>query len=226
MKKVKSFQHFCITFLSFLLSNTLHAQVPVREEPRHHPVFQNKYIRLLDVWLPPGDTTMYHIHSTPSVFLVLSYAITGWQIKGKDWVKVQDSVGKTWYRSFSPDSLVHRVANFDTVPFHVNDIEMLAPYHPGDFQKKKALPFTVLFENERVITYQLMNSSNTKEIIQGRGPVVAELVKGDGIVYHDDLTKQMKEIKVGSFLYIEPGAAFYFTSAQNREMNLVLFEFK
>lgn len=219
-------QHLFVIVLTLLLSDALVAQVQVREEPRHHPVFQNKYIRLLDVWLQPGDTTMYHIHSTPSVFLILSYAITGWQIKGKDWVKVQDSVGKSWYRSFSPDTLIHRVANFDTVPFHVNDIEMLASYDPGNFEKKKKLPFTVLFENEKVITYQVMNLSNKKEIIRGRGPVVAELVKGDGIFYHDDITKQIKELKAGSFMYIDPGAAFYFTGAGKREMNLVLFEFK
>lgn len=31
--------------------------VPVYEEPRHRLVFQNRYARVLDVVIPPGDTT-------------------------------------------------------------------------------------------------------------------------------------------------------------------------
>jgi quercetin dioxygenase-like cupin family protein len=68
-----------IAILSFIVfySIAIKAQVQVREEPRHRPVLENKYIRLLDVWLPPGDTTLFHIHSTPSVFVILSGAVTG-----------------------------------------------------------------------------------------------------------------------------------------------------
>src|SRR5215218_212725 len=103
---------FCITAFS---------QVPVREEPRHKPVLQNKYIRLLDVWLPPGDTTMYHIHSTPSLFVVLTSTLTTSQTRGGPWVSDRSNAGKTWYRSFINDTLVHRVSNIDTAAFHVND---------------------------------------------------------------------------------------------------------
>ena len=226
LNKVNSYRLNCLAFIFFVLSNALTAQVQVSEEPRHRLVFQNEYIRLLDVRLQPGDTSMFHIHSTPSVFLILSTATTGWQIKGEDWKTELSPIGKAWYRSFSPDTLVHRVANFDSVPFHVNDIEILTPYNKGHFKKLAPLPFTVLLENEKVITYQLMNLSNKKQIIQGRGPIVAELVQGDGIIYEDQITKQRKEIKAGGFLYIEPGTSFYFTATGKSDMNLVLFEFK
>jgi hypothetical protein len=32
----------------------------VRNEPRHHNVFENEFARILDVYLAPGDTTLYH----------------------------------------------------------------------------------------------------------------------------------------------------------------------
>jgi hypothetical protein len=55
-------------FLVLILKLTnLSGQVPVHEEPRHHLVFQNKEIRILNVLVPPGDTTQYHIHTTPSL---------------------------------------------------------------------------------------------------------------------------------------------------------------
>ena len=73
-------------------------------------MIENKYIRLLDVWLQPGDTTGYHIHSTPSVFLHFTTTWTGSQIQGRDWVKSQSIAGYAWYTSYIPDSVIHRVA--------------------------------------------------------------------------------------------------------------------
>jgi hypothetical protein len=60
----------------------LTGQVPVHEEPRHHLVFQNKEIRILNVLIPPGDTSQYHIHTTPSLFIRLSSTTTGSQLQG------------------------------------------------------------------------------------------------------------------------------------------------
>ena len=79
-----------ITFFSAALlfcSSVLTAQVPVREEPFHHKILENKYIRLLDVWMQPGDTSMLHIHSTPSLFLHFTSTVVCVQIKGEAWTK-------------------------------------------------------------------------------------------------------------------------------------------
>ena len=62
-----------LLLILILCSNILiKAQVQVRNEPRHHNVFENEFVRILDVYLPPNDTTQYHIHNTPSVFIVLT----------------------------------------------------------------------------------------------------------------------------------------------------------
>jgi len=201
------------------------AQVPVSKEPRHHPVFQNKYIRVLDVWVPPGGTTMFHIHATPSVFVILSNTYTGSQIMGEGWGEKNVSVaGSAWYRSFINDTLVHRVANFDTIPFHVNDIEILSPYNNSSNQKP--LPYTVLFENEKAAAYQLKSASIKNQIIQNRGPMIAVLITGEGLFYYDTDSKQRTELKAGKYQYIEPGASFYFVDKGNKEINMVLFEIK
>ena len=139
MKKNKNKITALLTLL-LVYSTIITAQVPVREEPRHHPVLQNKYIRLLDVWLPPGDTTLFHIHETPSLFVILSNTLTASQTKGEAWSKGQSKAGEIWYRSFSPDTLIHRVCNVDTVVFHVNDIEILSQYNLTA-SGKNPLPF-------------------------------------------------------------------------------------
>jgi len=58
-----------------LTCSVVTAQVQVSKEPMHKKVLENKFIRLMNVWLQPGDTTMFHIHSTPSVFLHFSNAM-------------------------------------------------------------------------------------------------------------------------------------------------------
>ena len=218
------------TKLSFILiillahSFMLTAQVQVSKEPLHKKVLENKYIRLLDVWLQPGDTTQFHTHSTPSVFLHFSNASIATQTPGADWVKEQTVAGQTWYRSFSPDSLVHRVCNMGTVPFHVTDVEILSSFDTAT--KRRPLPFSLLDENEKTFTYNFTKNSFTTDLISGRGPMIAELVSGDKVYYMDKSKKRKTAIKPGRYLYISPGESFYFSFRGNEKVNMVLFEIK
>jgi hypothetical protein len=205
-------------------SSAVIAQVQVSKEPRHKNVLENKYIRLLDVWIKPGDTTLFHIHSTPSVFLQFTSTAVCVQIKGEAWIKAKNKEGEASYRSFANDTLVHRVGNCDTIPFHVTDIELLSSRKPNTLLQP--LPFTILFDNERTIAYKLTQSSFNNQIITNRGPIVAQLVSGNEVMYYDVKKKKSTPIKTGKYLYIKPGRPFYFSAKGNEEINLVLFEIK
>ena len=212
-----------IIFTVCLSLNANAQELPVREEPRHKPVLQNQYIRLLDVWLPPGDTSLYHIHATPSLFVVLTNALTSSQTKGRPWANDLAAAGKTWYRSFVNDTLVHRVANIDTVSFHVNDIEILSAFDTS--VAKTPLAFPVLFENERAFAYQLSSSSLNKKVITNRGPIIAELISGK-VKFHDTKAKRVTAMKPGNYLYLPPGTSFYFSASGKDKIDMVVFEIK
>lgn len=209
-----------LLFYSFKVA----AQVQVSKEPRHKKALENKYVRLLDVYIQPGDTSLFHIHSTPSVFLHFTTTVVCSQIKGKEWATGKNTQGNASYRSFLNDTLVHRVSNCDTVPFHVTDIELLSAYKPD--RKLEPLPFTIMFENEKVFAYQLTESSFNKNLISNRGPMVAELVAGEEVVYYDAVQKRSSTIKTGKYLYINPGSTFYFKASEKETIMLVLFEIK
>lgn len=211
--------------IMLLFCSTLRAQVPVSQEPLHRPVLVNKYIRLLDVIVPPGDTTQFHIHQIPSLFVILSNNKTSSQIAGKNWIEDQSVAGTTWYRSFSPDILIHRVANTDRSPFHANDIEILSSYDTTNKQKRP-LEFPVLFENERSFAYQLKNQDLTKKEIKARGPLIAELVTGNGVFFYNMKTNQQEEITTGKFFYIEPLTTFHFSIKGTSAINMIVFEIK
>lgn len=208
----------------YFFSASLPAQVQASKEPLHKKVIENKYIRLLDVWMMPGDTSLLHIHSTPSVFLHFTNTLVCSQIKGMEWVTAKNTEGYASYRSFVKDTLVHRVSNCDTVPFHVTDIELLSPYKPA--KKLQPLPFTLLFENEKVIAYRLTAASFNKQIIKSRGPMIAQLVAGSEVTINNKKGKKLSQLKAGKYLYIKPGTAFYFSATADTETNMVLFEIK
>src|SRR6478672_9465678 len=151
---INPISRIAIFSILLLFCSTLTAQVPVSQEPLHRPALVNKYIRLLDVIVPAGDTTQFHIHQTPSLFVILSNNKTSSQIAGKNWIEDQSKAGTSWYRSFSTDILIHRVANLDTTPFHANDVEILSSYDSPNKQRKP-LQYPLLFENERSFAYQL-----------------------------------------------------------------------
>jgi len=213
-----------LSITTFFFLTAVTAQVQVSEEPRHVPVLVNNYIRLLDVWLPPGDTTWFHMHSTPSVFLHFTTTAIASEAEGEDWVSEQSVPGKVWYRSFTPDTLIHRVANVDSTPFHVNDIEILSYYDTLTYRRK--LYFPLLFENERVTAYSLTRKYYATGIVKDRGPIIAELVSGDKVYYTNTVTNQKTEIRAGEYLYIDPGSSFYFSFKGNQPVNMILFEIK
>jgi len=200
------------------------AQVQVRNEPRHHNVLENKYFRVLDVDIPPGDTTLQHIHSTPSVILFFSNTVTATQLRGQGWVKSTSVAGTALYRDFAKDTTIHRVSNWDTVPYHVTDIELLSAYNPGS--KHTPFPLTLLFDEEKAFAYRLTKIEPNRVFFGNHGPMIAGLVSGDEIILRDMTHNKTIDIKPGKETYIEPGIAFNLSATSSKPVNLVLFEIK
>jgi hypothetical protein len=130
------------------------AQIQVSEEPRHHKVFENEWVRVLDVHIPPGDTSLMHKHSTPSVFMVLSQTKTGSEVLVEP-AKTNFSDGHIWFEAFYDKPRIHRVWNIDTTEFHVVDMEILnkepRPIDPPVTDKR----FSLLFDERPVRGYRV-----------------------------------------------------------------------
>lgn len=60
--------------------------VPVYAEPRHRLVFDDQVMRVLNLLLPPGETTRFHTHDQPIVYITLSDARVRARSPGGDWV--------------------------------------------------------------------------------------------------------------------------------------------
>ena len=96
------------------------AAVSVEQEPRHRPVFENAFARVLDVRVPGADTTLYHTHSNRMAIIVVETATSWTQVLGAepDAPRPGDPVGSVMDNWSSQLPYTHRVGNVDTRMFH------------------------------------------------------------------------------------------------------------
>jgi quercetin dioxygenase-like cupin family protein len=59
--------------------------VPVYHEPHHRQLFAYGMTRILEGQVPPGDTSWYHVHAEPVVYITLSASAQRTQVLGEDW---------------------------------------------------------------------------------------------------------------------------------------------
>lgn len=99
--------------------------VPVEKEPHHHFVFQNQYVRVLDVLFPASEASLFHTHSNDNVGIPISGDKTQSQPYGGEWSKVQDvKPGDAGFRKARGQAYTHRVRSAGALPFHVIDVEI------------------------------------------------------------------------------------------------------
>jgi hypothetical protein len=178
----------------------------------------------LDVNIPPGDTTLFHIHETPSLFVRFTSTYVAVQVKDSAWSKKSRSTKGSADYDYFGYSRVHRVANQDRENYHVTDIELLSAYQPGN--NAKPLPFTILFNNEKAFAYRITSMANGKQHIDHRGPIIAALVEGERVMLTTEGTKEPTVINTGKLTYLPPGKSYEFSTSSGNVINLVLFELK
>jgi quercetin dioxygenase-like cupin family protein len=99
--------------------------VAVEQEPHHHVVFENQYVRVLEVSVRPGETTLFHRHSLDNVAVQLSDTTIKRQSAGGDWDTSPAKEGSVSFIAGAATPYVHRIANIGSTVFHVLDVEIL-----------------------------------------------------------------------------------------------------
>jgi quercetin dioxygenase-like cupin family protein len=99
--------------------------VAVEQEPHHRVVFENQYVRVLDVVVKPGETTLFHRHSIDNVPIILTGADNKTQFAGKDWMPTPVKSGSVGFIAGDAKPYVHRISNHGSTVYHVVDVEIL-----------------------------------------------------------------------------------------------------
>jgi hypothetical protein len=90
-------------------------------------VLEDPYVRVFDVRIPAGDTTLYHSHVRDSIYIDFSGTtnLVNQQL-GSDPKALRLNPGDVAFGDHSKVAFTHRVSNLSEEEFHVMDIEVVA----------------------------------------------------------------------------------------------------
>jgi quercetin dioxygenase-like cupin family protein len=95
------------------------------DERFHRWLFENQYVRVYDVRIPPGVTTDFHDHAFDTVFVQISGGLTAAQTPGQEWEAETAVPGSVEFRADVKHPRRHRVRNDGTAEYHVIAVQLL-----------------------------------------------------------------------------------------------------
>jgi quercetin dioxygenase-like cupin family protein len=156
--------------------------VEIEDEPQHHLIIANEYIRALAVEVPPHASTLCHHHPHDYLIYVASGAEVISAARGEEPKKLTYIDGEC---ELSPAGLVHVVENLSSTAFRNVVVELL----PGANRLKRGagpagiageVRIEPIFQHERGAIYSVaMNAAAEVEIA---GPAVIACPNGDEIM--------------------------------------------
>ena len=221
MKKFGIQFAICLSLNAFCV-----AQVPVSQEPRHHKILENDHLRLLDVHIPPGDTSMIHIHATPSVFVIINNVKNGSQvISEEDHSKSPiPHYGNIWFEGFYEKPRIHRVWNSDSAEFHVMDIELTNKNYVTIDGPVKKMPFTFLFDEKPVRAYRLDLTPDTHiSVAPDNADILMILLTDSSTSLH---VNEKDFHKKGDYIYVHSGVSLGIKNEGPEKATFAFFELK
>ncbi len=212
--------------------------VPVRMDkaPFHIPVFENDYVILLNVNIPPGRNTGYHIHYADSVSVNLSPASQTNQNYGSDTVGPpgtggDGAPGRATFTDVTKNGpRTHKASNVGPTPFHNISFIMKKPGAAGNTVSDRSgvNGFTQVMDNARLRAWRVVlePGQSTGQITQSapglrvyvHGGVLAEVIPGNadrGMAPYD-----------GDFIWKEAGETRSIKNTGTQRLEFVEFEFK
>ena len=212
--------------LIIVCSVIANAQVHARDEPRHHNVFENEYIRILDAFLGPKDTTQYHLHNTASVFIILADCNVSSQLLGGKPQPGANVSGSISYDAMKTER-IHRVWNEDTLWFHVMDIELTSKNQKNAVKVIQHASLKLLFNEPEVNGYEagLTPGAHLALPASASGYLVVSKTAASIDLIINKATQQ-RLMKAGHYAWIEPGNSFTIRSKETKPMSFVILQLK
>lgn len=198
--------------------------VPVYEEPRHKPVFINEYVRIIRARIKNSDTSLFHIHATPSAFVFVKPAHYENQVLGEKWTTPNYPKGYAWFSSFANSPSTHRVAAHPNDEIFAYDVEVLGSY--AGIKKGTWTPLSkdTIFIADKAAGYRIsLSKQNPSFEIKERGPVVAILLSGEKISISSGDKKQLELIET-DYAYLAENKRHVINLKSKKPAEVIIFE--
>jgi len=201
--------------------------VDVKNEPRHHNVFENEFVRILDVHIPPGDTSLFHKHSLPSIFLSLSNGNvkSGSQVVTENRNATTRQQGNISFEDFTLGERIHRVWNSDSQSeFHPMDIELL--------NKNPVIVSATLADDSLHLVFDVVQARAYRFMVSPLSNKSLGAVKVPLLIICLSNTETGIEVngktfyKKGDFIFIQPQQVHHYKNHEGQSVELAVIEIK
>jgi quercetin dioxygenase-like cupin family protein len=201
-------------WMGMIVSGLVGAQVPLEQEPRHHLEFSNEFLRVISPQIPPGDTTLEHIHTHDDATVCIHGSETRAKQPGADWgavgmVCMPGRVGITEYTG-KPRS--HTVQNLGTGVYHLLLVENLKESGWSDFGPVTVPGVKMTRENRSFRVYETELSGSSGVPHSHAVPTIVVLVSGEAVTGKQHLDKP------GTWAYIPAGEPHQIEAAGNAKL--------
>ena len=156
-------------------------------DPRHRWLFENQYVRVYDVRIPPGEMTSFHRHAYDGVSVYVSGGRVASQIEGQPWGQ-PDTIpaGGVKYASDAEKPFSHRVRNEGTAEYHVILVQLLRRVAPPLAARPDDATIEAFLRKARIVRSRDAGKGIT-------GSIRATLT--DGTLTHDAHVQTIDEAK-------------------------------
>jgi hypothetical protein len=130
--------------------------VEVRDEPRHRRRFEDDLVRVYDVLIPPGDTTLYHRHTEDTFYVAVNEATVRnrrWQADEARPGRVEAGVAMCMPHRAKP--LIHQVQNVGTGEMRLIGAEIRRSPAVTSVEPLSAPGHTMTVEGDPLRVYEL-----------------------------------------------------------------------
>ena len=221
--------------LILLLPCIAHAQaaIPVAEEPFHPPVFSNEFVRILNVTIPPGRSSLLHRHDNDYVFVMLrDGSMTSVREDGYS-VSLQLSKGET---RFTRGGFAHTATNDGDTTLRILAVELLkgagaeicGAQSPPCEKLQADLPVhKILIETERVRVSTVHMEPNVGDMHRHDYPHL--IIALDPLRLRNEVagkTPEILRLKAGEYKWLAGDFTHTLTNVGKAAVDQVVIEFK
>ena len=157
------------------------AQIPVTKEPHHHVTFENSQFRILDVNVPPGESTLDHSHDRDLVTVSMSNsAETRAQAAGQSWAnRPRRPIGDIETTDYSGKPTSHRFETVGNTAYHLFAVENLKASGWSTAPAVSASGTTLAKESRSFRVYTIALSKERSQTSHTHAvPTIVMLVRG------------------------------------------------
>jgi hypothetical protein len=208
--------------------------VPLEREPRHRVVLDAGTFRVLDVQIPPGDTTLFHIHRFPQLLIPVRVSPTDVQLSDSAWAGTLPSADPGWRpgdvvidSSFVQVPLTHRVTNVGTQLFRLilinssHSAQHKAPGSPLGGPGQPGLTSSWFVQSRLMIPTQSVTEWETASL----PTILVQPLDGHTSVSVADRPEQALE-GPGAWLSLPTGARYRVRNIGSQPANIVVVQIR